>query len=149
MVDLNKKYCEEIKKLNEENEELKKTLQERKVRVGEIKEIVSEEVKNWKEEREQQQKMDMVVFGVKEKNLPMKIARERKKRQKGAKEIIAEVAEEGEDIVEQIEEVYRIGKYNENETRPMKIRFMSQTTAEHILIQRTGKLAEVEGMRGI
>ncbi len=29
IVNLNKKYCEEIKKLKEENEELEKTLQER------------------------------------------------------------------------------------------------------------------------
>ncbi len=50
----------------------------------------------------------MVVFGVKEKNLSMKIGRE--KEVKRAKEIIAEVAREGEGIIEQIEEVYSIGK---------------------------------------
>ncbi len=53
----------------------------------------------------------MVVFGAKEKNLPMEIARE--KEVKRAKEIIAEVAEEGEGMVKQIEDVYRIRKYNE------------------------------------
>ncbi len=94
-----------------------------------------------------QRKMCVVVFAVKEKNLPMKIARD-KEEVKMAKEIIAEVAGEGEEIVEQIEEVYRIGKYDENGTRPMKIRFMSQTATEHVL-QRTGKLVKVERMRGI
>ncbi len=79
-----------------------------------------------------QRKMCVMVFGIKEKNLPMKMARE-KEEVKRAKEIIAEVAGEGEKIVEQIEEVYRIGKYNENGTRPMKIRFMSQTAVEHLL----------------
>lgn len=64
-----------------------------------------------------QRKMCMVVFGVKEKNLPMKTARE--KEVKRTKEIIAEVAEEGEGRVEQIEEVYRIGKYDKNRTKPM------------------------------
>ncbi len=54
----------------------------------------------------------------------------------------------GEGIVEQIEEVYRIGKYEENGTRSMKIRFMSQTAEEHVL-QRTGKLGKVEGMKEI
>ncbi len=91
-----------------------------------------------------QRKMFVVVFGVKEKNLLMKIAREKEEAKK-TKEIIAEVAEEGEEIVEQIEEVYRIGKYNENGTRPMKIRFMAQTAVKYVL-QRTRKLAKVEGM---
>ncbi len=37
IVDLNKNYCEEIKKLKEENEELKKALQEREIKVGKVK----------------------------------------------------------------------------------------------------------------
>ncbi len=123
IVKLNKKYCEEIKKLKKENEELKKALQEREIKVGKVKKkLVTEEIKSWKEEREQQQKVNIdkiirqqqqehnkglekqvikimkekcylardmiqrkmcvVVLKVKEKNLPMKIARERKKRQK-------------------------------------------------------------------
>ncbi len=81
-----------------------------------------------------QRKMCVVVFEVKEKNLPMKIAREEEA--KKAKEIRVEVVEEGEEIVEQIEKVYWIGKYNKNGTRLMKIRFMSQTAAEQVL-QRT------------
>ncbi len=93
-----------------------------------------------------QRKMCVVVFGVKEKNQPMKIAR-KKEEAKRAKEITAEVVG-GEEIVEQTEEVYRIGKYNENGIRPMKIRLVSQTAAEHVL-QRTGKLAKVEGMKEI
>ncbi len=44
-----------------------------------------------------------------------------------ANEIIAEVASKGEEIAEQIEEVNRIGMYDKNGTRPVKIRFMSQT----------------------
>ncbi len=40
-----------------------------------------------------------MCLGVKEKNLPMKIARE-KEEAKRAKEIISEVAGEGEEIVE-------------------------------------------------
>ncbi len=85
-----------------------------------------------------QRRMCVVVFWVKERNLPMKIARENEV--KRAKEI--------EEIVEQIEEVYRIGKYDENGTRPMKIRFTSQTAVEHVL-QRTGKLTKIEEMKEI
>ncbi len=60
-----------------------------------------------------QRKMCVVVFEVREKNLPMKIARE-KEEMKRVKEIIAEVVGEQEEIVEQTEKVYWIGKYDEN-----------------------------------
>ena len=66
-----------------------------------------------------QKKMSVVVFGVKEKNLPMKTTRE-KEEMKMAKDIITKVAED-DGIVQQIEEVYRLGKYDSNKTRPMKI----------------------------
>ncbi len=52
-----------------------------------------------------QRKFCVVVFGVKEKNLS-RIARE--KELERAKEIIAEKAEEGEGIIKQTEEVYRM-----------------------------------------
>ncbi len=45
IVDLNKKYCEEIKKLKESNEELKKAVQEREVGIKEVKELLTEKVK--------------------------------------------------------------------------------------------------------
>ncbi len=69
----------------------------------------------------------------------MKVAR-KKEAAKRAKEIIAEVVGGGEEIVKQ-NEVYMIGKYDENETRPMKIKFMLQTAVEHVL-QRHGKFAK-------
>ncbi len=94
-----------------------------------------------------QRKICVMVFEVKEKNVPMKIAREEEEAKK-TKEIRVEIVEEGEEIVEQIEKVYWIGKYNKNGTRLMKIRFMSQTAAEQVL-QRTGILAKVEGMMGV
>ncbi len=37
IVNLNKKCCEEVKKLKEENEELKQALQEREIEVGKMK----------------------------------------------------------------------------------------------------------------
>ena len=58
------------------------------------------------------------------------------------------MAEESEGIVEQIEEVYRIGKYDASKTRPMKIRFKTQTAAEHV-IDRTWKLAKVVNMKNL
>lgn len=56
--------------------------------------------------------MCVVVSGDKEKNLPMRAAREREE-VKRAKKIIAQMTEEREGIIEQIEEVHRIGKYEE------------------------------------
>ncbi len=58
------------------------------------------------------------------------------------------MVEEGEGITEHTEKVYRIGKSKGSRTKPRKIRFMSQTPAEHVL-QRTGKLAKKEGMKEI
>ena len=54
-----------------------------------------------------QKKMSVVVFGVKEKNLPMKTTRE-KEEMKMAKDIITKVAED-DGIIQQIEEVYTVG----------------------------------------
>ena len=93
-----------------------------------------------------QKKMSVVVFGAKEKNLPMKTTRE-KEEMKMAKDIITKVAED-DGIVQQIEEVYRLGKYDSNKTRPMKIRFTTQTAAECVL-ERTSKLAKVDDMKDI
>ena len=67
---------------------------------------------------------------------------------KRAKEIIASIVDEGEGIVEQIEEVNRLGKYVEKGVRPMKIRFCSQVAAETVLA-KSWKLAEVNGMKEI
>lgn len=75
----------------------------------------------------------------------MKVARE-KEGVKRAKEIIGEVAEEGEGTVEQIEKVHRIRKFDKNGTRPIKIRFVTQMVAEPVL-QGLETLAKVEGIR--
>lgn len=192
IVKLNQQYSEEIEKLKTENEELRKSVFEgATVRaegdvMKEVKNLMIEEKKTWKEEKEQQKiemkeiirqqqqqerdkdiekrvvqiikekdklvrdtvqkKMCVVVFGAKEKNIPMKINREKEEVLR-AKEIISQVAE-GEEITEQIEEVHRIGKYEEGRERPMRIRFMTQTAAEHVL-KRTGKLAKIEEMKKI
>ena len=50
--------------------------------------------------------------------------------------------------MEQIEEVYRTGKCDLNKIRPMKIKFATQTAAEHVL-ERMGKSVKVEGMKDI
>ena len=95
-----------------------------------------------------QKKMCVVIFGVKEKNIPNKVTREREEL-KRAKEILGKVMEESdEDRDIHIEEVTRIGKYTEERTRPMKVRLDSQVAAEMIL-RRTSYLRKAEGMKDI
>ena len=94
-----------------------------------------------------QKKMCVIVFGDKEKDLPLKATRQREEL-KRAKEIIASVVEEGEDTMEQVEEVYRLGKYMRNGARPMRIRFSTQVAAATVLA-RTGKLAGIDNMKHI
>ena len=67
---------------------------------------------------------------------------------KRAKEIIAKVAEEDTEIIDQVEEVHRLGRYEPGKTRPMKVRFSVQSAAEHVL-ERTGKLARVEELKQV
>ena len=94
-----------------------------------------------------QKKMCVIVFGDKEKDIPLKATREREE-VKRAKEIITAVVEDGEEVVEQMEEVYRLGHYVKNGARPMKIRFSTQVAANTVLA-RTGKLAKTEDMNHI
>ena len=94
-----------------------------------------------------QKKMCVVMFGVQEKNQPLRTVRE-KDEMKRAKEIIAKVAEDDAEIVDQVEEVHRLGRYETGKTRPLKVRFSVQSAAEHVL-QRTGKLARVEEMKQV
>ncbi|KAK3878776.1 hypothetical protein Pcinc_016587 [Petrolisthes cinctipes] len=60
-----------------------------------------------------------------------------------ATEIIGEVEEENMDYEREIEEVYRLGKYEEGRDRPMKIKLKSHAAAMNIL-GRTWKLAQTE-----
>ena len=49
------------------------------------------------------------------------------------KEIFKEVKEENDEIEEEIEEVSRIGKYEEGGSRPLKVKLRSQVEVEEIL----------------
>lgn len=77
-----------------------------------------------------QRKMCVVVFGDKEKNLPNRAARKRSE-MKRAKEIIV-VVEGKEAVDQQIEEVFRIGKYQEGGQQLMETRSSTQSAAESV-----------------
>ena len=91
--------------------------------------------------------MCVIVFGDKEKDIPLKATREREEL-KRAKEILSAIVDDGEEIEEQIEEVFRLGRYVKHGARPMKIRFSTQTAASTVL-SKTGKLSKIGNMKHI
>ena len=58
-----------------------------------------------------------------------------------AKEFIEIVQDWEQGLEKEVEEVHRIGRYNEGGIRQLKVKLRSQTTVEEILV-RTGKLAD-------
>jgi len=81
----------------------------------------------------------LVIFGLKEKKNPIRFIREKEDKEL-AKKIITAVQDEDQGLEKELEEAYRIGKYNEGGGRPLKIKMRSQVTVEEILA-RVGKLA--------
>ena len=70
-----------------------------------------------------EKKKCVIVFGLKEEALPIRNVREQHER-KVAEEVVEVVCEEqdgGSKISEEIEEVFHLGKYEENKSRPLKI----------------------------
>ena len=65
----------------------------------------------------------IIIFGVKEKVLPMRPTREKEGR-KVVREVVKAVQEENSDQDEETE-VYRLGQYDDGKVRPMKIKFRS------------------------
>ena len=81
----------------------------------------------------------MIVFGLKEKKNPVKFVREKEEKQV-AKNLITMIQEEGQELETEIEEVYRLGKYREGNSRLLKVKMRSQVGVE--ILARTEKLAE-------
>ena len=63
-------------------------------------------------------------------------------------ETVSEEQDGGNKLNEEIEEVFRLGKYEENKHRPLKIRMRSQVAAEE-LIARSWKLASKESFKKV
>ena len=71
----------------------------------------------------------LIIFGFKEKVLPKKNIRQEEEK-KVVKEMFNMVQENSE-IEEEIEEIHRLGKYEEGGIRPLKAKFRSQATARY------------------
>lgn len=84
----------------------------------------------------------VIVFGLKEKVIKSKFERENDEL-KRAKELIGKVDDDNTELQEEIEEVYRLGKYEEGRDRPLKIRLKTQIAAGKVL-SRTWKLTQTD-----
>ena len=89
----------------------------------------------------------LVIFGLREKKIPNKYAREKEEREL-ARQVIQFVQDSAQGLDQEIEEIHRIGKYNEGGTRPLKVRMRSQVAVDEIMA-RTGKLAENDEYKDI
>ena len=89
----------------------------------------------------------LVIYGLNEKKNKIRFAREKEEKEL-VKEIIRVVQDEGQNLEAEIEEIHRIGKYNEGGKRPLKVKMTSQMKVEEILA-RSGKLAEYHECKDI
>lgn len=65
-----------------------------------------------------------------------------------ARGIVGEVGDNNMDLPVEIDEVYRLGKYNEGTDRPLKIKFRTQVAATKVL-DKTWKLAQSEEYKDV
>ena len=89
----------------------------------------------------------VVVFGLEEAHIEDRLERERKEKEK-IRKVLTEVVEEGDRVVGQVEECYRLGKFVENRHRPIKIKFATQVQAEEVL-RGSWKLAKREELKKV
>ena len=129
-----KKQCE-WEKVNEENgQSLQQIMQQQQKEKEEMeRKIVSVIKEKKKMVRDTVDKVKcVVVFGVKEENIMDRLERDRKEKEK-IRQIVTEVVEDEDRAMGQVEEYYRIGKFEENKDRPLKIKFATQLQAEEVV----------------
>ena len=129
-----KKQCEWVK-LNEENEQsLMQIIEHQKKEKEEMEKKIVNVIKEKKKMvRDTVDKVKCVVlFGVKEENIVDRLERDRKEKEK-IRQIVTEVVEDEDRAMGQVEEYYRIGKFEENKDRPLKIKFATQLQAEEMV----------------
>ena len=125
--------------IDQQNKENKENLEKEVIRVIKKKEALVRDTVD--------KNKCVIVFGLKERVQPVTTTRERDELVL-AKEVVASVKEVNSEIEEEVEEVYRLGRYKEGGERPMKIKFRSQTVVNEI-INRTWKLSENEKFKKV
>lgn len=145
-----KKEQNEWKQVNKKNEQsLKNIMEEQQREKKEIKQQVVETIKE--KEKLVRTTVDrvkcIVVYGVEEEKVDNRLEREEKEKNK-IKKVLTAVRDDAEDTVRQVEEYYRLGRYEEGRDRPIKIKFATQSCAEET-VNSAWKLANVEELRKV
>ena len=74
---------------------------------------------------------------------------EREKREKEKiRQVLAEIADDEGQAMSSVEEYYRLGKFEENKGRPVRVKFVTQTQAEEV-INGAWKLARKEQFKRV
>ena len=90
----------------------------------------------------------VIIFGLKEEKIVRREQRERKEKESIKK--VVEIVTEGDstETLRAVEEFHRLGKFEENKYRPLKIKFATQVQAEE-MINGAWRLAQVEECRNV
>ena len=128
------KQTEWMKKNEETGQSLKKIMEQQQKDENEMKEKIVSVIKEKKNlVRDTIDKIKcVIVFGVKEEKIVNRMEREEKEKDK-IKHIIATVVDDEDQAIRAVEEYHRLGKYEENKDRPIKIKFATQVMAEEVL----------------
>ena len=89
----------------------------------------------------------MVIYGLQEKKNPTKYRREREEREL-VKKVIQKVQDDTQNLDQEVEETHAIGKYSEENSRPLKVRLKSQLAVKEI-IGGAGRLVRNEEYKDV
>ena len=111
----------------------------------EVKSVLKEEKKMVRETIDKVK--CVVVFGLKEEKIVNRNEREAKEKERIDKILAAAIEEEDHSRLA-IEEFFRIGKFEENKYRPLKIKFATQAMAEEV-VSGSWRLAGKEDLKEV
>ena len=137
-------------RVNEQTEQsLKKIMEEQNQEKKEIKEQVVQVIKE--KEKFVRTTIDRVkctvIFGVKESKITNRVEREDMEKNR-IRQVLSTIVDDPEEALKFVEEYHRLGKYEEDKDRPIKIKFATQSYAEEVL-SKAWKLAQVKEFRRV
>ena len=135
--------------VNEQTEQsLKRIMEEQNQEKKEIKEQVVQVIKE--KEKFVRTTIDRVkctvIFGVKESKITNRVEREDMEKNR-IRQVLSTIVDDPEEAMKFVE-YHRLGKYEEDKDRPIKIKFATQSYAEEVL-SKAWKLAQVEEFRRV
>ena len=124
--------------LSEQNKENKENLEKKVVKILKTNENIVRDVAD--------KKKCIIVTGINEEEIENRIERTNTEIQKIKK--LMQVVMGDEDTANEIEEFYRLGKFENGKRRPMKIKFRAQAIAQEVLT-KTWKLSKEENFKNV